>query len=308
VADIGLDCGSARAWLVEEADVVAWAPPRAADAHKWRAACWLVAGSPPMPGAATLAARACARAGAGYVRLSTPGAAGAGPTTPVEVVSASLPAHGWAAAALDDDIARFKAAVIGPGLGRAPETDVEVRRFVAGAPVPVVVDGDALGALGERAAGIVASRGAPTVLTPHDGEFERLAGHPPGPDRLAEARSLAAATGAVVLLKGPTTVVAGPDGTVLLSVRGDARLATAGTGDVLSGVIGALLAQGVEPLRAAAGGALLHGCAAALGPARGLVAGDVADRLPAAWGALSEAAAAAGRRQGRGREREREEP
>jgi NAD(P)H-hydrate epimerase len=245
-----------------------------------------------MPGAAALAARGCARAGAGYVRLSTPGAAGAGPATPVEVVSVPLPARGWAEVALDD-VARIRAVVIGPGLGRAAETDVEVRRFVAGAAVPLVVDGDALGALGERVAEIVASRRAPTVLTPHDGEFERLAGRPPGPDRLAAARALAARTGTVVLLKGPTTVVAAPDGTVLISARGDARLATAGTGDVLSGVIGALLAQGVEPQRAAAAGAFLHGCAAELGPARGLVAGDVADRLPEAWRAVLEASASA---------------
>jgi NAD(P)H-hydrate epimerase len=99
---------------------------------------------------------------------------------------------------------------------------------------------------------------------------------------------MAAASGAVVLLKGPTTVVAHPDGRVRLSTSGDARLATAGTGDVLSGIIGALLAQGVDALDAAAAGAWLHGRAAQEGPARGLVASDVIDGLPAALAAVDE--------------------
>ena len=133
-----------------------------------------------------------------------------------------------------------------------------------------------------------AGRDAATVLTPHDGEFVRLAGHEPGPDRIAAARSLASASGAVVLLKGPTTVVAHPDGRVRLSISGDARLATAGTGDVLSGIIGALLAQGVDALDAAAAGAWLHGRAAQGGPPRGLVASDVIDGLPAALTALED--------------------
>jgi NAD(P)H-hydrate epimerase len=123
------------------------------------------------------------------------------------------------------------------------------------------------------------------VLTPHEGEFARLAGHPPDADRLASVRSLAASTGAVVLLKGSTTVVADPSGEVRVCTAGDARLATAGTGDVLSGIIGALLAQGVPALEAAAAGAWLHGRAGAHGPAHGLVAGDLLDHLP---DALSE--------------------
>ena len=122
-----------------------------------------------------------------------------------------------------------------------------------------------------------------TVLTPHDGEFEMLVGRRPRLDatRIDEARRVAAATGAVMLLKGPTTVVAAPDGRVLLIAEGDQRLATAGSGDVLAGVIGALLAQGVEPFDAAAAGAWLHGRAAVLGPAHGLTAGDL-PRLVAA--------------------------
>jgi NAD(P)H-hydrate epimerase len=170
---------------------------------------------------------------------------------------------------------------VGPGLGLSAPAATAVHHVVSSAPVPVVVDGDGLSALGAQAGDIVARRELATILTPHDGEFERLAGHAPGDDRIAAARSLAAATGAIVLLKGPTTVIAHPDGRARLSMTGDARLATAGTGDVLSGIIGALLAQGVDGFDAAAAGAWLHGRAAMEGPARGLVASDVVDGLPA---------------------------
>src|SRR5690606_24268572 len=118
------------------------------------------------------------------------------------------------------------------------------------------------------------------VLTPHDGEFARLSGVGPGDDRIDAARRLSASTGAVVVLKGPTTVIAAPDGEVRLSTEGDERLATAGTGDVLAGVIGALLARGVDALAAAAAGAWLHGRASLRGPRRGLVASDLVEHLP----------------------------
>ncbi len=122
-----------------------------------------------------------------------------------------------------------------------------------------------------------------TVLTPHDGEYERITGTRPGADRIAAARVLAAGTGTVVLLKGPTTVVAGPDGHVRLVTSGDERLATAGSGDVLAGVIGALLAQGLGVLDAAACGAHVHGAAATgLGRRSGLIASDL-PALVADW-------------------------
>ena len=122
-----------------------------------------------------------------------------------------------------------------------------------------------------------------TVLTPHDGEFERITGRAPGHDRVAACRRVAADTGAVVLLKGPTTVVADPTGRVELVIAGDERLATAGAGDVLSGIISALIAQGLSCFEAAACGAHIHGAAAALGPAHGFVAGDLADLIPSWW-------------------------
>ncbi len=276
VADIGLDAaGVARAHLVGGDDVAAWLPDRPLDSHKWRAAVWVVAGSPGMTGAATLACRAAQRAGAGYVRLSTPGGQ-TGEGAPLEAVGVPLPARGWAEVVLAG-LDRFRCVVVGPGLGRDDLAAAEVRHLARSCPLPLVVDGDGLSAL----AGAELSLAPTTVLTPHDGEYARLAGHPPGPDRLEAARSLAAARGATVLLKGSTTVVAGPGGAVLLTTSGGPRLATAGTGDVLSGVVAAFLAAGLDPVAAAAAAAHVHGRAGSLGWPRGLVAGDLVDLLPA---------------------------
>jgi hydroxyethylthiazole kinase-like uncharacterized protein yjeF len=191
-------------------------------------------------------------------------------------VGVDVPEHGWAEEVLEG-ADRFRALVIGPGLG--DRGAAEVRRVVAESIAPVVVDGDGLRALGTDCVRV----GHPTtVLTPHDGEFERLSGHRPGADRVDAARRLAEATNAVVLLKGPATVVAAPSGEVLVAAAGDARLATAGTGDVLSGVIAAFVARGLDPFHAAAAAAVVHGRAALLGPADGLVASDVVAHLPAA--------------------------
>jgi NAD(P)H-hydrate epimerase len=282
VADIGLDATAvARAHLVTDDDVAAWLPERPLESHKWRAAVWVVAGSPGMTGAATLASRSAQRAGAGYVRLSTPGGQ-AGEGAPLEAVGVPLPARGWAEEVLSG-LDRFRSVVVGPGLGRGDDAAAEVRRLVAGCPVPLVVDGDALTAL----AGGPLTLAATTVLTPHDGEYARLAGHPPGSDRLEAARSLAAATGATVLLKGSTTAVASPSGQVLLTTTGGPSLATAGTGDVLSGIVAAFLAAGLDPLPAAAAAAHVHGRAGSLGWPRGLVAGDLVDLLPAVFPSAS---------------------
>jgi NAD(P)H-hydrate epimerase len=291
VADIGLDVSGARTWVVEDSDVTSLLPPRPRNAHKWQSALGVVAGSPGMTGAAGLCARAAYRAGAGMVRLGIPG--GDLADLPVsEAVGALLPVTGWASDALAMS-ERCRALVVGPGLGRAPATVTDVRAVVARAPLPVVVDADGLFALGTGdeisavvRAGLGTASGAPpsrpVVLTPHDGEFARLAGAAPGPDHITAAGDLARRCGAVVLLKGPTTVVAHPAGDVLLATAGSARLATAGTGDVLSGAIGAFIARGVEPHHAAALAAHVHGRAAELGAPEGLVAGDLADLL-ATW-------------------------
>jgi hydroxyethylthiazole kinase-like uncharacterized protein yjeF len=286
VVDIGLDTGRARANLVEPEDVAAWWRPRPPTAHKWSRAVRVVAGSPGMTGAAHLSSAAAMRAGSGMVSLSTPGTDG---TAPPEVVRRRLPAFDWSKQVLDD-LHRYHALVMGPGLGREPYTVAAVRATATAATVPLVVDGDGLFALSwdsDGAVPVLFNRTSPTVLTPHDGEFALLAGRRADGDRFAAVRRLAADLDVVVLLKGPVTVVAAPGGDVLVVANGDARLATAGTGDVLSGILGALLATGLDPFRAAAAAAWLHAEAPRSGPPVGLVAGDIVDALPGVLGRLA---------------------
>ena len=278
VAEIGLALGRCSMHVVEDSDVDARLPRRSADAHKWKAAVFVAAGSPGMTGAPQLVGRGAFRAGAGTVRIGVPGALMEDlPAT--EAVGIALPHEGWAATVLEA-ASRCKAIVVGPGLGRSGIALAEVRRLVTDSPIPIVVDADALGVF--AGAADVPLVKSPLVLTPHNGEFERLAGSKPGSDRIGDVRTLAERTGATVLLKGATTVVASPDGEVLLSANGSARLATAGSGDVLAGVVGAFLAQGLAPLEAAALAAHVHGASATLGFERGLVAGDLPE-LIARW-------------------------
>lgn len=284
VADIGLPVGSPGAHLVEDADL-GWLPARSRSTHKWATAAWIVAGSPGMRGAPALCSRAAQRAGAGMLHVGSPGLL-ASEHPGGEAVAVGLPGDGWEETVLGE-LGRFKALVVGPGLGRSEAAAAGVRALVERATVPTVVDADGLNVLGpaDVVAEAVGRRRPPAggrdaaavVLTPHDGEFARLVGNPPAADRLAAVRDLARRTGAVVLLKGPTTIVADPTGEVLLAAAGDARLATAGTGDVLSGMIGAFLAAGVSALRAASLAAHVHGRAAQRGPTVGLVAGDLPD-------------------------------
>ena len=277
VADIGLDTSSAPAHLLQAEDAAAFAPRRSATAHKWRAACRVVGGSPGMTGAPAMASAAAMRAGCGYVRLSVPGVAETAAAP--EVVTTEVAAAGWAGDVLDD-LDRFGALVLGPGIGREEATVADVRQVVAQARVPVVIDGDGLRALHSNEP-VDVPPDTPIVLTPHDGEFEALTGERPAADRFEAVRAAARTLGAVVLLKGPCTIVAEPEGRVLAVDAGDARLATAGTGDVLSGIIGALLAGGTPAPEAAAMGAFLHARAGAVGWTHGLVATDLIDHLPA---------------------------
>lgn len=271
VVDIALHPGEGLVELVTDVDVAEWLPHRARDAHKWNDAVLIVAGSPGMTGASHLACLGALRTGASYVHLDS--AASSDPNVPTEVV-ASLAGKGPRF-----DIDRFGSVVVGPGLGSATAASAFVRTVLGSVSAPAVVDGDGLTALVGHFA-VVADSEAPTVLTPHDGEYERLMGRRPGADRVASAIELAEATNAVVLLKGATTVVAEPGGRTLLTNSGDHRLATAGTGDVLAGMVGALLAQGVPALRAAATAAHLHGRAAMYGPSVGLIASDLPALIP----------------------------
>ena len=289
VVEIGLGAAAAAratAFLVQDADVAGWLPRRDPASHKWRAAMRVIAGSPSMPGAAVLVSLGAMRACAGMVHLSSPGEILNG--VPTEVVQRPLPAKGWGGEVLAS-LDRFQALVIGPGLGRAEDIATQTRSVALEAPVPIVIDGDGLFAMAwnvQDAAALLRRRTTPTVLTPHDGEFGLLTGAKPGADRFDAARRLASDTGCVVLLKGSTTVVAEPFGSVLVVTTGDARLATAGTGDVLAGIIGALLAAGVPAFHAAAAGAWLHGQAANRAAAYGMIASDITDHLPEVWADL----------------------
>lgn len=290
LADIGILLGMGNVDIneVEASDVGCWLPRRAIDAHKWKTAVFTLAGSPGMMGASHLSALAAMRSGAGMVHTASPGIV-SDRGTPTEVVRKSLPVLGWSRDVLDEvnaDHARFTSMVVGPGLGRDDGTMTETRKVIAGSRIPMVIDGDGLFAVawgGDGARDIVRTRAAGTVLTPHDGEYTNLLGYPPSHDRIQSARRLATDTNCVCLLKGPTTVVAEPSGEVLIVSNGDRRLATAGTGDVLAGMIGSLLAQGMHPFRAAASAAFLHAHAASLFDAdEGMIASDLIDLLPRA--------------------------
>ena len=265
-------------------------PGRRVDDHKYRAGyVAVVAGSAAYPGAAWLAARAAYRTGAGYVRLlMSAGAADGVRGRLVETVLQEIGAGdclddaGAALVTLADE--RLGAAVIGPGLGRTSATVSAVKRVVLESTVPAVLDADGLFAFAGAAAAL---QGRPSlVLTPHLGELAALLGMPLSElavASLAAARRAAAATGQVVLLKGSSTIVAAPSGETRVVVQGPPQLASAGTGDVLSGVIGTLLAKGLEPFEAAYCGAWIHAEAGSLGAEtdpQGVLAGDLVELLP----------------------------
>ena len=250
LAPIGLDASGAMSWLVTDADADAALPAAEPAAHKWRRAVRVIAGSPQMRGAGHLVCAAAQQAGAGMVVVSSPGLRAADVARPAEAVARDLPPGDWAGPALEG-IERFDAAVIGPGIGTDPTALAQAARFVSGCPVPLVVDADGLTALADHPE-CLQERTAPTVLTPHDGEFAKLTGGPPAADRFDAVRRAADQFDAVILLKGPTTLVAAraaarsdaPVATVLAAASGTSRLATAGSGDVLSGVIAAALSAG----------------------------------------------------------------
>lgn len=272
VGDIGLGGNDVRTRLVEGTDVARRLPQRPRQSHKWNSALLVCAGSPGMTGAARLASGAAMRSGAGYVHVVS--MAGSAADLPIEVVS-SQTQHP------KPDLAKFSAALVGPGLGRSEESAQLVGEILANFDGPVIIDGDGLSAIAQDLS-VLEGRTAPVVLTPHDGEYRRLMGAPPAEDRMEAALLLAKKAQSVVLLKGPATVIASPNGDVRVTNTGDQRLATAGTGDVLAGIIGAFLAQGLGSLDAAAAGAYVHGVAAELGHPVGLMASDLEDLIPAA--------------------------
>jgi NAD(P)H-hydrate epimerase len=308
VAEIGipaalLEQAGSRLGLLTAADAAAAFPVRPPGAHKGDFGHVLViAGSLGKSGAAILAASGALRTGAGLVTVATPA-----PALPLvaagrpELMTEPLPVSGsgdLGGEALDRILALARerdAVVLGPGLGQEAATRELVRRFVGQCPVPLVVDADGLNALsggpGDAAERL---RGARAIVTPHPGEMARLSGSSVAQvqgARLEAARSFAARSGAVVVLKGQRTIVAEPAGRAAVNPTGNPGMATGGTGDVLAGMLGALLARGCPLWLAATAGVFVHGSAgdhacARLGP-ESLLAGDVVDALPEALRGLT---------------------
>lgn len=307
VADLGVPPGLAdeldepggRGYWTTADEAAALVMPRALDGHKGTYGHLLVvAGGPGKAGAAVLAARAAVRGGAGLVSVGVPA-----PLLPVvdagslESMTVALAADGaggvgpGVAAEVLALAAGKQAVMLGPGLG-ATAGD-EIRTAVLGLDLPLVLDADGLNAFAGRLDELAARR-APTILTPHPGELARLLGIPTSEvaaDRLAAARAAARQSGALVVAKGAGTLVVTPEGDYHVNSTGNPGLASGGSGDVLAGLLGALLAQGYEPLAAAVLGTFWHGLAADRLAARvggpAIPAGDLAAELPAAFAALA---------------------
>lgn len=254
LVDIGLTLPTAPVEVLEDADVERLLPrPRRGDDKYTRGVVGVAAGSQTYTGAAVLSVGAAVRGGAGMVRFAgAPLAAEQVRSHWPEAVVSELEGAAVVMAG------RVQAWVVGPGLGtdaRAAET----LEAVLGEDVPVLVDADALTIAAQHPEWL-SRRTAPTLLTPHDRELARF-GRDVTADRIGSARALATELGVTVLLKGDATVVTGPDGPARVNATGSAALATAGTGDVLAGAAGALLAQGLDPLDAGSVAAHLHGVA-----------------------------------------------
>lgn len=274
VVDIGVEVrdDDACAFVPEAPDVAEAIPRRPLDAHKWSAgSVCVVGGSAGMSGAAVMAARSALRAGAGMVALALPRSVQkmVAPSAP-ELVTRPLEEtpDGAISEVAFEAVAqmarRYDVLAVGPGMGRDPSTGGLVKRILAETDCPVVLDADGLNLLGRDAYREIGEREAPTVLTPHPAEMARLLGTDAATvdrERLAVASEVAAKWECVVLLKGPRTIVAGPEGTPIVNVTGTPALATAGTGDVLTGIVAALIAAGAKPTGAAMAAAYVHGVA-----------------------------------------------
>jgi NAD(P)H-hydrate epimerase len=273
VADIGLEPAETEHRLATR-ELLGLVPRRGAGDNKYSAGSVLVVGgSPGLTGAVCLAAEAAFRADAGYVTVAAP------PEALPMLEARLLEAVKRPLDEVEDAAARAGALALGPGLGREPEAQALVRRLLTEFELPAVVDADGLFGLEPF------EREAATVLTPHAGELGRLLGEESAwvsAHRLEAVRRAASRFHCVVLLKGADTLVAAPGEGVLVCGLGPPSLATAGTGDVLTGIVAAFLAKGLEPRLAAAAAAVAHGLAAAAVPEQaGLIASDVIRELPA---------------------------
>ncbi len=300
VVDIGVPSAlhtEPAAWVAEAFDLRALLVPRPLDAHKYRVGHVAVfAGSRGKPGAAVLAAHGAMRAGAGAVTLATwPDVASALETRIAEVMVARLvddaEGVGALARAIDSILSNKRAVVVGPGFGTDARARVAVSHILAHYPGPMVVDADALTLHAGALADFNVASGR-VVLTPHAGELARLldtTSEQVESDRFTAAREAAARAQCVVLLKGPFSVIAGPDGKVVVNPTGNPALATAGSGDTLAGITAAFLTF-LPPFEAAWCAAYVHGAAADVWSSefgdRGLLAHEIADYVPRALRAL----------------------
>jgi hydroxyethylthiazole kinase-like uncharacterized protein yjeF len=290
--------------FVDQTETLSSVPRRGPSGHKGTAGHLLVvAGSAGKTGAAFLTSRAAMRAGAGLCTVASTAAGQAALDAKVIEVMTARYAEGddadaGSAARIAALAGGMRALAIGPGIPTGAGMRALVEELVAHLPLPMVVDADALNLLGPQIGRVTALAPAPRVLTPHPGEMARLLGTTTADvqrARVASARRLAAEAHAVVVLKGARTLTAIPDGTVFINPTANPALGTAGAGDVLTGVIGALLAQGMGALEAARLGVLVHGlagdraaaaicggdCSGGAGEGLGLIAGDLPDAVAA---------------------------
>lgn len=290
VVELGVPvtAADARCQLLDDRAIAARLPHRGPSAHKGSSGQLLVvAGSAGKTGAALLVGQAALRAGAGLVTLATTAAGQIALDAKVVELMTARYADGddadptTAVAALTALAKRAQALAIGPGIPTGARMRALVRQLAARLSLPMVIDADALNALGTDAPSLLAGAPSVRILTPHPGEMARLLGiaiSDVQADRLGHARRLAVAAHATVVLKGARTVIAAPSGFTYLSPTACGALATAGSGDVLCGVIGALLARHLDPLTAAQVGVHVHGLAGQALAARlgdGAVAGDL---------------------------------
>ena len=305
VVDIGIPDSVASSvgintFWVESGDATARLPERPAWAHKGAFGKTLIlAGSTGMTGAAALCSSAVLRTGAGLAVLGTPsGLNSIMEEKLTEVMTKPLPQTDSgslsldAVAAITDMMGWADVLALGPGLSRHPETAEVVRKTVARSKRPTVIDADGINAF-EGHAELLEKKKGPFILTPHSGELSRLTGlsvEAIERDRIETARTAAKRFGCVIVLKGAPTVTACPDGCVTVNSTGNSGMATAGAGDVLTGILAGLLAQGLSPADAALCGVFLHGLAGDLAAsaksARSITAGDIADFLGAAFQSL----------------------
>jgi hydroxyethylthiazole kinase-like uncharacterized protein yjeF len=306
LADIGIrvEADDATAFVSEPEDISAMVPSRPMSAHKWSAGSVLVVGgSRGMSGAAVLTARSALEAGSGIVALAVPESlqpqiAAEHPqllTRPLSETSDGFIDEN-AFVSVAELAARYDVLAVGPGLGRHPSTGVVVRRILSELTNPVVLDADGLNLLGLDAVDEVGSRAAPVVMTPHPGEMGRMLGVDAAQidkERISVASDVASKWGCVVLLKGPRTVICGPEGVPVVNMTAGSELATAGSGDVLTGLIAALVSAGASPTSAAVAGAYIHGIAGSIAGSatggRGVTALQLIGSLAAAIDAVSDA-------------------